>query len=260
MRTDTSKSCADACNGKCCIGDKACNMFTGKVCLDGSCNGTSACDNATVTNMVFASCIGASACSGAGSYSATVSGRIDSIGNSCNMEKACFNLAYYMGSKNQRVALSGSCNGNSACAYLGKYGELGNVINSCNNSTACETGGQGYLMASKIVFGSISGGIENSCNAQSACKYAGSVFPGFTGGISTKMSNCCNNILNECSSAQQATLPAQCVPTPAPSNTVSTHHLLPGSSLLIFFYCSSLCFLSSIVLLFYSSTTQTTVV
>ncbi len=70
MQKDTSKSCTDACNGKCCIDNMACNQFTDKICLDGSCNGTLACFNATETNMVFACCIGASACSHAGIHNA----------------------------------------------------------------------------------------------------------------------------------------------------------------------------------------------
>ena len=37
--TTTNETCAAACGGACCVGDQACDGFTGTVCADDSCNG-----------------------------------------------------------------------------------------------------------------------------------------------------------------------------------------------------------------------------
>ena len=53
---DDGRSCAEACDGKCCVGTDACTGFSGSVCKDGSsCSGGKACSNATTLDQF---CVG----------------------------------------------------------------------------------------------------------------------------------------------------------------------------------------------------------
>ena len=115
---DSSKSCAEECDGYCCVGYEACVHFTGKVCRDGSCSnwGWDACGFATIP-VVINSCKGSTwTCIHAG-------GEDGSVGNMIN-----------------------SCNGYRACEDLGDGGAVGNITNSCNGQRSCAfASGEGFI-------------------------------------------------------------------------------------------------------------------
>lgn len=169
-------SCETACAGKCCVGNSACNLFTGKVCKDGSCSGFwSACAYATIPKVVN-SCHGRTwSCLNAGNKGNN--GKVGSIINSCNDEYACNML----NSESDDVSAVGhiidSCNGFSACRHAGT---AMNIKSSCNDGFACyELGRSGAI-----------GDVLNSCNGDKACmnvvvEVGSSVKPPL-------VNNCCN--------------------------------------------------------------------
>ena len=60
---DPGVTCAEACDGDCCEGDRSCEGFTGLVAKDGSCNERRACRNAKIGVVSGGSCQGELACS-----------------------------------------------------------------------------------------------------------------------------------------------------------------------------------------------------
>lgn len=57
-KEDTTKTCAEVCDGQCCIDEKACDNFTGLVCRDSnSCKGSKSCYYAEIKKVVN-SCVG----------------------------------------------------------------------------------------------------------------------------------------------------------------------------------------------------------
>jgi len=78
--TGTTTKCSEACDNQCCVGEFACDKFTGTVCKDGvSCNGYDACFNANISTVVQG-CNGESACT---------QSNIGGVINACNDRYAC---------------------------------------------------------------------------------------------------------------------------------------------------------------------------
>ncbi len=175
---------------------------------------------------VNASCNGEKACALLGWNGISVT----KIENSCNVEQACTEL----GISGQVGSIVNSCNATTACASLGRNGTVGSLMNSCNAENACESAGTGTL--SKL--GKITGGIENSCNDNMACMHAGQVTCAsfvcsgvffdekscefgtcskLGGGITSKLSNCCNSD-KACVIADEKSVPIACRPPKAKAN------------------------------------------
>jgi len=175
---DDQETCADACEGECCVGTNACYYFTGSVCKDGvSCSGynacsysyidsvingcyggSKACEGADIT-MVANSCQGPSACDYAGKNSRG----IDLIENSCHGDNVCFNAAYVNGSIG---IIQDSCQGYRACDFVAFYsGNIGMIQNSCRGDNACDWAASN--------FGNI-GNIVDSCLGEESCLGAAS--------------------------------------------------------------------------------------
>lgn len=145
-------SCASACAGECCVGNYACDGFTGILCKDlasPSCSGSFACFAADIP-FVKKSCIGDKSCQRAG-----LAGNITGV-------------------------LTESCRGTQSCYGLGYLGNIGNVTSSCDGVSACENAGSGT--------GGI-GGLIGSCNANKACYQAGK---DGSNAIGTTLQDCCN--------------------------------------------------------------------
>jgi len=117
------------CNGKCCVGYKACHEFGGCIKRDGSCKGDYAC--AYGYNLV-------------------------GIEASCNGEKACHHLGY----SGTFGKLSNSCNGDQACYFMGHSASIGTVDESCNAKGACYK--MAYPATGNLTIRSITG----SCNSE----------------------------------------------------------------------------------------------
>ena len=158
-------TCAQACDGKCCVGTNACEQFTGSICKDGiSCIGENACFSANITS-VLRSCNGRSACHNAGQlgYPGRV---IDSCqGNvTGNDYKTICQSAAQSGFIGEII---NSCNGYNgqggrACLEVAKdYGYVKSIVNSCQGRRAC---------SKAAISGSIEGGIINSCVGDSPCR------------------------------------------------------------------------------------------
>ncbi|MDB4430475.1 hypothetical protein N9140_00795, partial [bacterium] len=160
----TTVTCAEACGGECCRGDKACDFFYGTVCKDGvSCSDDivgsfrgSSCYKANITT-VLRGCYGYRACYFAGRND----GYIGSITNGCNGDFACDSAAYnggYIGS------ITNGCNGNKPCSFAAfVYGSIGNITNGCDGDYACNAAAlyDGYI-----------GSITNGCYGRRACYLA----------------------------------------------------------------------------------------
>ncbi|EJK45306.1 hypothetical protein THAOC_36081 [Thalassiosira oceanica] len=71
--TPGGEACAEACDGKCCVGVHSCTSFTGSVAKDGSCKGYKACYVAVIDLVSGDSCVGRAACSDAIANSITSS-------------------------------------------------------------------------------------------------------------------------------------------------------------------------------------------
>ena len=183
-------TCRDACGGLCCNSSEtgACDLFTGKVCKDGSCSGEFACYFANIPRVVN-SCIGDGACrcewyefkeqckvsdsvinSCQGEYACKLiggdvqedgGGAVNNVINSCNGEGACTGLGLFGSFCGDVIS---SCHGYNACFVLGYNGTMSGLSNSCNEDFAC------VLMARD---GSV-GNVADACNAKGACYAAGS--------------------------------------------------------------------------------------
>ena len=93
-------TCQEACAGKCCVGGRSCDGFTGGVAKDGSCNDFKACYKAEISVVSGGSCDGFEACSRA---------EIDVVsGGSCDGDFACEDTEI-------DVVSDGSCDGDRAC-------------------------------------------------------------------------------------------------------------------------------------------------
>jgi len=176
------ETCADACEGKCCLGYQACDNFTGTVCKDGvSCNGQESCKRATIDYIhqgcngkiscfealikkVQNGCRGDFACWGAGYY-----GNINEIVNSCQGIYACaFAGSGYTPYTGSIGTIRDSCGGYYACYDAGYMGNINEIVNSCQGKEACRSAGAGYTLYT----GSI-GTIRDSCGGDYACNDAG---------------------------------------------------------------------------------------
>lgn len=181
-------TCAEACGGRCCVGDSACDQFTGKVCKDGSCNDFFSCRFANIP-FVVNSCKADSAC-----FMATLSSNLVGCCNTageCRSMKEPFKCTpklavvdchrgYVRGTWTTianikqgipcSTACGGSCCvGNNACEeFTGKVSKDG----SCSGTEAC--------LGTEIPL------VVNSCKANFACVNAR---------ISTTLKNCCNTEL-----------------------------------------------------------------
>lgn len=235
VRDDISgTSCFTACGGNCCVGNYACDGFSGRVCKDGSCSSHNACAAATIP-LVVNSCKGERACMHAGGEG----GVVLSIVNSCNGLDSCQSLAWFNGEVGD---VQDSCNGKESCHLAAGFGGLiGSVKKSCNAEyQACKQMGfsagkvgdlddscnaEGACLLAAFSGGSI-GSLKNSCNAVHACERAGDWFEGV---ISTNLKNCCNSI-GECLLATQSSLPAACHPR---TNKVNVY--VPAILLLMLF-------------------------
>lgn len=140
----TMQTCADACDGDCCIGEDACWKFYGTVCRDGSCNGPDACafaadwdgfigliGGAYIGTASGPSCVGEWACRLMGNYGGNVASVSD---GSCIGTKACNDLGYDSGVVGH---ISGGCIGEKACNLLGYDETLGDIVGCCNSDSQC---------------------------------------------------------------------------------------------------------------------------
>jgi len=136
--TGETETCATACDGACCVGQAACNKFTGHVCKDSvSCTGPYACFDADI-GYVVQGCNGDRACYAA---ARTESGYIKEVINGCQGPKACF--------------------------YAANTGTIGAIKNACNAEKTC------YMAAA---YGAvISPGFFDCCNEVDECAYAESL-------------------------------------------------------------------------------------
>jgi len=241
------ETCADACEGKCCLGYQACDNFTGTVCKDGvSCNGQESCKRATIDYIhqgcngkiscrealikkVQNGCRGDFACWGAGYY-----GNINEIVNSCQGIYACaFAGSGYTPYTGSIGTIRDSCGGYYACYDAGYMGNINEIVNSCQGKEACRSAGAGYSTGydpnqyALYYTGSI-GPIRDSCSDDYACYKAG-----YQGNITEIMSACnangackkagsygmeipsgidsCCNEVGECESVNETSLPDDCL-------------------------------------------------
>jgi len=192
-------SCAVACEGECCSGEKACDSFTGRVCKDSvSCQGNYSCAYAYI-DYIHQGCDEYMSCYGAG-YGYYFSNPIKKVQNGCRGEYACYNAGSYNGNINEIV---NSCQGNNACEdagrgdyYLLYSGSIGTIRDSCVADNACyKAGYEGNITE-----------IMSACNAEEACKNAGSYSMENPFGIDS----CCNEV-GECESVNETSLPDDCL-------------------------------------------------
>ena len=167
VRGDSTTTCETACDGKCCTGRDACLFFTGKVCKDGSCEGGSACAFAKIP-WVVNSCISIDK-RGMACYRAGETLQITNMVESCQGFSACS----WLGSVDQRGCrkcigkvgeIRDSCIGNLACKRLSYAGgRVGNIIYSCQGSQACES------VASRKLGLCNQGDLVKQCNSERGC-------------------------------------------------------------------------------------------
>ena len=233
------QSCAEACEGKCCVGFFSCQGFTGNICKDGSCSGWQACKFSKIPYVVD-SCTSDNSC-----YSNT--NRTKPIISSCNGDRACMHKTYWLSDDpiGQIGTVVNSCNGQSACYYVGNFGQIGDISDSCNGVGACIYGANivGDSIASITrscnadnacqSFGEFAGNLAGaivdscnapsscvqaadagnigsitaSCNAKNACDRAGSLYS--QGEISSNLNYCCNSEY-ECAGVNETSLPNEC--------------------------------------------------
>lgn len=117
-------TCEDACDTECCVGKRACDGFTGKICKDGvSCVGPNACYYSDI-GVVSKGCNGVEACFRAGP--------IGEILNSCAADLSC----YRAGGTIEKIL--DSCNAPFACLSLAaNNGRMGVIASSCNAASSC---------------------------------------------------------------------------------------------------------------------------
>jgi len=132
----TEQSCREACaasGGSCCVGDNACDDFTGVVRADGSCSGIDACRGANI-GLVENSCVEENSCSYAGANGVDGDAGIVSLKNSCSGPSACL-YAAYGGSVG---TIEGSCSGFKSCVFAAYGGSIGTIEGSCRGIGACD--------------------------------------------------------------------------------------------------------------------------
>lgn len=163
-KDDPEISCEEACGEDCCVGENACESFTGNVCKDAkSCIGIKACYNANVEEIV-SGCNGESACGYAG-----FDGFVGSIYESCTDFKSCFAAAYY----GNITSIVNSCEENNACSYAAAGykedgiigGVIGEITDSCIGESACYRAAYNDGKIESII---------SSCIEDDACSYAAS--------------------------------------------------------------------------------------
>lgn len=183
-------TCAEECGGDCCVGEDACDGFTGKVYRDGSCDGIQACYDATIPTVSGGGCNGDYACKKA---------RIPAVIDSCNRGKNSCSYVGYEGVVDGWMVKS--CQGDKACFQLAraKSGKVHNVTKSCKGEQAC---------AYNIYY--THGNILKSCNADHTCR--------FQGDIVSDMDTCCNNPVKltcpvklGCQYVNEDSLPDECI-------------------------------------------------
>ena len=154
VKTNSSTTCASACADKsCCVGEYACDGFTGKVCKNEvSCNGFRACYNAYIT-FVAKSCNG--------DYSCYYAEQLGSVINSCKGFSACSYAGIYSGTTRD---IQDSCNDQYACAAIAYYGTIGNIASSCNNNRTCLLAGSALPNGTGAIYSSLTG----CCNSMTS--------------------------------------------------------------------------------------------
>ncbi|KAL3765264.1 hypothetical protein ACHAW5_000265 [Stephanodiscus triporus] len=177
-------TCAEECGGDCCVGDGACDGFTGKVYRDGSCDGIHACFGAIIPTVSGGGCNGDYACKKA---------NIPAVDDSCNRGKnSCSYVGYYGIVDGWMVK---SCQGDKACFALAyaKSGKVHNVSKSCKGEQACAHNEY-----------NTHGDILKSCNANHACIYQEDII--------SDMDTCCNNPVKlKCQNVTEDSLPKECI-------------------------------------------------
>ena len=117
VRDDSATSCADACNGGCCIGADACTGAT--ACIE--------------KNSATPNCDGIQSCIRVGKDGGNV-GAI--LGGSCIGDYACLSVGYQAGTVGM---ITSSCTGSQACMAVGfQGGTVGDITNSCNGDSCCK--------------------------------------------------------------------------------------------------------------------------
>jgi len=124
-------TCADYCDGQCCVGLGACDGFSGTICRDRK------------------TCMGDDSCGGA---------KIKFVGNACRGKGACYKAGASYGNIE---FIEKSCVGNNACNNAAYNGGVGTIRNGCNADTACEN------VAKNNPNGILR--IENACNGMGSC-------------------------------------------------------------------------------------------
>ena len=193
------KTCEDACDTECCVGKRACDGFTGKICKDS------------------VSCVGPYACADSD---------IGVVSKGCNGDHACF-AAGPIGLVHQ------SCLGKYACQLTGSAGEIGEVLNSCAADASCpEAGGTiekildscnaldacAFLAANNGRMGVIA----SSCNAASSCR--GALSFGGDKLLSFGIKDCCSMDTGECEVFTSVQLIKTCAVPSKVSYLVSQFH------------------------------------
>lgn len=160
----------DSCSGECCVGDRACDGFTGHVCKDGSCDGEGSCSDATVdyiggyrsldAALNGPSCIGrdsclktkgkiieGGSCAGYPPYDSFDSSQalkdwwgprqvctfaeVDEIQNgACQGPSACQSTT--------GAIISDACKGYAACSGVGEKDAFDIIQQSCDGVCACQ--------------------------------------------------------------------------------------------------------------------------
>ena len=160
------------CGSGCCIGEEACEGFTGSVCKDGSCNGTSSCASANVeyiggyrTGLTSnrPSCVGYLACAQAKGRDGRRGQAIE--GGSCTQYEPYEDLPGPSGfwdyglmciyaevdiiqnescqgplscQSTQGTIISDSCRGFASCGGTGNFDKFDVIQQSCNDICACQ--------------------------------------------------------------------------------------------------------------------------
>mmetsp|Transcript_8851 Transcript_8851/g.14791 ORF Transcript_8851/g.14791 Transcript_8851/m.14791 type:complete len:287 (-) Transcript_8851:109-969(-) len=178
-------TCAEYCNGQCCVGENACDGFSGTICRDRK------------------TCVGKNSCRGA---------RIGLVGNACRGADACL----YAGAADGTInAIERSCVGDNACYNTANGGDVRVIADGCNADNACE--GVAMNNPDGIAL------IRDACNDVHACSYLagyqdiGGDLNGTTSGSGYVIEDCCNSNAG-CAGVYE--LPAECgngdAPAPAP--------------------------------------------
>lgn len=172
--------------------DDVTGLVTGSTCAV-ACSGSSCCSGDRACSFFTGKVCKDGGCNGKMSC---YKSRITSVVNSCTSEFSCMSAGF--GAIGVVGTLVNSCQATLSCNAFGFNGLAGNIQDSCNALKSC------WQVAFST--GSSIGNISSSCNAAKAC-YRAAKFP--TESISSNMNNCCNAD-NECISATEISIPAQC--------------------------------------------------